>query len=151
MRMKRAFPIAAGAILAVGVCYCRWVLRSGAVFATGRTNAPNRAALVAVRDGVKIGAPHSDVLAAYWQLRTPDLRLRADEPTKWFIGMPLEFGARDWVLGCCISSSRMVELPQSESAQRTVPHQQMGRQTNSETTPGPSAQPTVVRSAASDG
>ena len=110
MRMKRSFLIATGVILVVGVYYYFWIFRSGDVFSTVESNTTNRAALVAVRDAVKIGASYSDVLAAYWRLKTSDLRLHADDSAHWLIRMPLEFGASDWVLRIEFQDGRVAQV-----------------------------------------
>lgn len=68
------------------------------VFTTPGRNEPNRAALVLIRDGIQLGDSHSQVLAAYWRLRTDSLRLSAEGPGYWYISTPLEFGASNWGL-----------------------------------------------------
>lgn len=102
----RAWLILA-AILVVAVYYGWWVFASGDVFYSSRRNVPNRAALRQVYEAVPVGASHAEVLAAYWQHRSDDLRLFADRPTKWVITMPLEFGASDWKLSLEFQEGRV--------------------------------------------
>jgi hypothetical protein len=108
--MKRSFLVVGGILLAVCVYYYVWIFRSGDFFTTRGSNAPNRTALVAVRDAVKIGASYSDVLAAYWRLKTSDLRLHADDSARWLIRMPYEFGASDWVLRIDFQDGRVAAV-----------------------------------------
>jgi hypothetical protein len=68
------------------------------VFRTRANNEPNRKALLQIHAAVAIGAPHAEVLAAYWKHRTDGLRLVADTPTAWWMTMPAELGATDWLL-----------------------------------------------------
>lgn len=98
MRFKRPQIIVAVILLLVGAYYCFWIFRSGDVFRSSARNAPNRAALLQIRDGVQLGATHTEVLEAYWKCRTDELQLRADWSTNWIVRMPMEFGASDWVL-----------------------------------------------------
>ena len=65
------------------------------IFHTSKRNEPNRAALIKIREAINVGASHAHVLAAYWSNRTDELKLFADRPTDWIIGMPSEFGASD--------------------------------------------------------
>jgi len=97
MKIKRSGVVAAIFILAAVVAWvkCFWFTE---VFRTHKSNEPQRAALLQIRDAVAIGASYADVLAAYWEHRTDSLRVFADRPDSWLITMPLEFGASDWKL-----------------------------------------------------
>jgi hypothetical protein len=97
MKLKRSHVVVAIMLLVVGVVWVRgfWFRE---VFRTRKSNEPNRTALLQIRDAVSIGASHADVLTAYWQHRTDELRLSAERPVGWSVRMPLEFGASDWML-----------------------------------------------------
>ena len=74
-----------------------WVtFRSGDVFFTHTQNAPNRTALLQLRDAIDLGASYSEVLAAYWRLRTIYLRLGVEDPATWVVSTPLEFLVTNW-------------------------------------------------------
>lgn len=94
-----ALVVGAGIVcmVGIGIVWVRgfWLTE---VFHNHKSNEPNRAALLQVRDAIAVGASHADVLAAYWQHRTEALKLVADGPAEWIITMPLEFGASDWTL-----------------------------------------------------
>jgi hypothetical protein len=84
-------------VLVVGSIWVRgfWFTE---IYHTQKSNEPNRRALLAIRDAINVGASHADVLTAYWQHRTPELKLSAEQPSIWSVGIPLEFGASDWGL-----------------------------------------------------
>lgn len=89
--------IVAITILVIGIVWAKgfWFTE---VFHTHESNKPRRIALLQIRNAISVGASHTEVLAAYWEHRTDQLRLSADSPTEWLITIPLEFGARDWKL-----------------------------------------------------
>lgn len=95
--MKPSHIIAAIIALVLGVVWVIVFWFNG-VFQTHKNNEPHRAALLQIHDELDLGASHSEVLAAYWLHRTDSMRLLADQPSRWVIRMPLEFGARDWNL-----------------------------------------------------
>jgi hypothetical protein len=98
VKFKRSHAIISVIGVLVAVYYGWWFFVSGDVFHSSKRNAPNRAALLRVYEAVNVGASHPEVLAAYWQHRTDELRLHAESPTTWGIRMPMEFGASDWNL-----------------------------------------------------
>lgn len=97
MKIKRSHVIIAVMALVVGIVWVRgfWFTE---VFRTHKSNEPQRAAILQIRDAVALDSPCSEVLAAYWEHRTDSLRLFADSATNWVITMPFEFGASDWNL-----------------------------------------------------
>ena len=108
--MKRRTRVAGTIILIVVlVAWVRYFWFSE-VFRLHRDNEANRAALLRVHSAVQPGASPDDVLRAYWQHRTDDLRLHADNPTRWVIRMPLEFGASDWLLWLEFKNGKVVAL-----------------------------------------
>lgn len=80
------------------------------VFRLHKSNASNRSALLQIRNAVPLGAPHAEVLAAYWRHRTDDLRLMADQPDWWLVRMPLEWGASDWTLSITFEDDRATAI-----------------------------------------
>ena len=98
VKFKRSHAIISVIVALAAAYYGWWFFASGDVFHSFTRNAPNRAVLLQVYEAVSVGASHSEVLSAYWQRRTDDLRLFADRPTDWIVTIPLEFGASDWKL-----------------------------------------------------
>jgi hypothetical protein len=86
------------AVMLAALCVIVWASIFTFVFHTHKRNAPHREALLQIRDAVSMGASRDDVLAAYWRFRSNALTLRQETATDWLISMPLEFGARDWLL-----------------------------------------------------
>jgi hypothetical protein len=107
MKFKRSHVIVSVVAVLAAVYYGWWFFASGEVFHSSRRNAPNRAALRQVYEAVPVGALYAEVLAAYWQHRSDDLRLFADRPTEWAITMPVEFGASDWKLSLEFQEGRV--------------------------------------------
>jgi hypothetical protein len=71
---------------------------SGDNFQRHSADAPNRQAILQRYSGVAVGADRETVLEEYWSRRTHDLRLDVDNPDRWLVSMPGEFGASDWTL-----------------------------------------------------
>ena len=81
------------------VAYYSWLIfGSGDWFFPHSKNAPNRVALLKIREGIHLGDGYESVLRSYWQHAPCDLRLSAGSSQAWSVSMPYEFGARDWVL-----------------------------------------------------
>jgi hypothetical protein len=97
VKTKRSHIIIAVMALVVGIVWVRWFWFAD-VFRTHKSNGPQRAAILQIRDAVALDTAYSEVLAAYWEHRTDSLRLFADSATNWVITMPFEFGANDWNL-----------------------------------------------------
>jgi len=95
--MKKSQLIGWGVLIAVIVLWVRFFWFTE-VFRTHSGNESNRASLLRVYDAIQLGDSASDVLEKYWQHRSHELELRADDPAHWFIRMPSEFGAADWRL-----------------------------------------------------
>jgi hypothetical protein len=98
VKIKRSHAVILVVVVLAAAYYGWWFFASGDMFHSSKRNAPNRAALLQVYETIGVGASHSEVLSAYWQHRTGDLRLFADKPAEWVVAMPLEFGASDWKL-----------------------------------------------------
>jgi hypothetical protein len=109
MKNTRSLLLAVIAVVIVGLVWVKgfWLTE---VFHTPANNEPNRKALLQMRAAIVTGTPHSDVLAAYWKYRTDALRLVADTPTHWFIRMPAELGASDWLLVIEFQDNRVVAV-----------------------------------------
>ncbi len=97
VKTKRSHVIIIVMALAIGIVWVRWFFVTD-VFRTHKSNEPQRAAILQIRDAVALDSPYSEVLAAYWGHRTDSLRLFADSASNWVITMPFEFGASDWNL-----------------------------------------------------
>jgi hypothetical protein len=97
---KRCWLLTASLVVGVAIVvyYGWWIFASGDVFHTAQRNAPNRVAIVRLHEDIDIGKSYADVLSAYWNARTDELRIRNDSPTEWAVQMPGEFGASDWTL-----------------------------------------------------
>ena len=81
------------------VAYFAWLIfGSGDWFFPHSKNAPNRVAILKIREEVHLGDGYESVLRSYWQYATRDLTLYAGSPQTWTVSMPTEFGARNWVL-----------------------------------------------------
>ncbi len=65
---------------------------------TEKANEPNRNALLELYGLVKLGDTYEAVLNAYWKTRTDELRIDVDSPDFWYVCMPGELGATDWIL-----------------------------------------------------
>jgi len=78
--------------------YGWWILASGDWFYTHSRNAPNRAAILKIRDGIRVGDDYEGVLRIYWQHATTDLRIDSGSSKLWAVSMPFEMGATNWVL-----------------------------------------------------
>ena len=79
--------------------YFAWLIfGSGDWFFPHAKNAPNRVALLKIREAIHPGDRYENVLKSYWQHASRDLILYAWSPQAWTVTMPHEFGARDWVL-----------------------------------------------------
>lgn len=116
MKRQVVHGIATLCVLLIVGGYVWWMLfGSGGVFRVQSQNAGNRAALVQIHRDIAVGATHGEVLAAYWQHRTDELRLRADSPTEWWISMPLEPGASDWTLELQFAADRVAVVRMSTS------------------------------------
>ena len=96
--MKRRRFIVGLIVALVGTFYGWWILASGEWFYTHWGNASNRAALLKIREEIRVGAGYEKALTIYWQHASPDLRLYSGSAKMWSISMPSEFGASDWVL-----------------------------------------------------
>jgi len=96
MKKSRVIPILL--VVLVVVTYGWWILASGEWFYTHRANAPNRAALLKIRNEIRIGDGYEKALNTYWQNASEDLRLYSGSPEIWSISMPSELGASEWVL-----------------------------------------------------
>jgi hypothetical protein len=95
--VKRSYLIA-GVAFVVALYYGWWIFWSGDNFRRHSANAPNRQAILQLYSGVAVGADRETVLQEYWSRRTHDLRLDVDNPDRWLVSMPGEFGASDWTL-----------------------------------------------------
>ena len=98
MKFKRSHVIISVIATLAAAYYSWWFFASGDVFHSSKRNAPNRTALLQLYEAVAVGSSHAEVLAAYWQHRTEELKLSAERPSAWSVRMPLEFGASDWLL-----------------------------------------------------
>ena len=88
-----------GFILVVVLAYYPWLIfASGDWFRTHHQNACNRAALLKIREDLRLGDGYEMVLRRYWQHASDDLTLYSGNPRGWSVSMPLEFGATDWAL-----------------------------------------------------
>src|SRR5262245_15234847 len=97
VKIKRSCLIFGLITFALGILWIRGFLFTE-VFRTHKANEPNRQALLRIQEAIILGASHAEVLAAYWQHRTNDLKLSAERPARWSIAMPGEWGASDWYL-----------------------------------------------------
>jgi hypothetical protein len=81
------------------VAYFSWLIfGSGDWFFPHSKNAPNRVAMLKIRERINLGDGYESVLRSYWQHASSDLMLYAGSPQTWTVSMPNEFGARNWVL-----------------------------------------------------
>src|SRR5688500_19689696 len=95
MQQKTILRVAALLILA----YYSWLLfGSGDWFFTHSKNAPNRVALMGIREEIKLGNGYEAVLKSYWRNKSKDLTLHAGSPQIWTVSMPHELAASNWVL-----------------------------------------------------
>jgi hypothetical protein len=97
VEMRRRYLIAGVAGVAA-LYYGWWLFWSGDNFRRHSDNAANRQAILQIHSGVAVGADRETVLQAFWSSRTHDLRLDVDNPDRWLVSMPGEFGASDWTL-----------------------------------------------------
>ncbi|MDB6110800.1 MAG: hypothetical protein JWR69_2550 [Pedosphaera sp.] len=98
MKLKRSHTILSVIVALAAAYYGWWFFASGDVFHSPERKVHNRAMLLQLYETVGVGASQPEVLSAYWQHRTDDLRLIADQPTNWAVTMPSELGASDWRL-----------------------------------------------------
>ena len=104
MQQKTILRVAALLILA----YYSWLLfGSGDWFFTHSKNAPNRVALIGIREEIKLGNGYEAVLKSYWWKKSKDLTLYAGCPQIWTVSMPHELGASNWVLYIEFSDERV--------------------------------------------
>ena len=97
-----------GVIAALIVSYLVWwVFFTPDFINTHGSNASNRATLIKVRENIRIGDSYENVLRAYWQHRSPDLRLDPVNPQLWLVSMPNEIFAKDWVMYIDFSDGRV--------------------------------------------
>jgi hypothetical protein len=96
MQLKRPRFIVTAVVTLVTSYFFWWIFLSGDVFSTHEHNSPKRAALVQLRDAIDLGASYSEVLAAYWRLRTLHLTLGVEDPATWVVSTPLEFLVTNW-------------------------------------------------------
>ena len=89
---------------------CWWIFLSGDLLYTHERNAPNRAMLAQLHANIALGASYSDVLRAYWQLRTIDLQLRVYDPAKWIITTPLEPLEDNWEMAIEFHDGRVTAV-----------------------------------------
>jgi hypothetical protein len=95
MKQKKILGLA-GLLL---VAYYSWLIfGSGDWFFTHSKNAPNRVAMLKIREGIQLGDGYESVLKNYWQHAPTDLSLFAGSSETWTVSTPLELGARNWVL-----------------------------------------------------
>lgn len=87
--------------------YAWWIFVSGDWFYTHGRNAPNRAAILKMREELRVGDGYEKALRIYWQHAPKDLRLDSGSPETWTVSMPFEIGASDWVLYLDFSDSKI--------------------------------------------
>ena len=68
------------------------------VFHTKIQNGPNRQALSVMMQNLSIDDSKEDFDKIYEKYKTDKLNLYKSEGNQWYVRMPIEFGATDWIL-----------------------------------------------------
>ncbi len=79
------------------------------MFSSHRANAGNRQALIRIHDHLTVGQSIEDVRVAFGRYKTDELKFHEDEK-EVVITMPLEFGAKDWLLRVEIENGSITEV-----------------------------------------
>jgi hypothetical protein len=101
-------------VLAVVFAAALWwvwlfVFSSDAVFRLPFSNEENRVQLLELRDRIKLGQNYEEVLEHFWanEGRHRELRLTTDSRDCWYISMPHEVLATDWLLYVSFDNARV--------------------------------------------
>lgn len=97
-------------VVLITAYYCWLIFCSGDFFSSHARNTLNRAAILKMRDELRIGDSYEKVLRSYWQHASSDLQLYAGSPKSWSVSMPPQVGAREWVLRLDFTNGRLSAL-----------------------------------------
>jgi hypothetical protein len=125
---KQKFIITFVAAL-LGAYYAWWIFASGDWFYTHPGNASNRAAILTIREELRIGDGYQKALRTYWRFASKDLRLDSGSPQTWSVSMPSEFGAREWVLYLDFSDGKVsgIRVRTSDGPRPSLAPEDVGR------------------------
>ncbi len=105
--MKRSNLIAGAFAALVAGYFIWWVFLTPDFVTWHRFNAENRTSLLKVRESIRLGDGYEDVLRAYWQHASSELRLVPVSPKTWSVSMPHEILAMDWVMYIDFSNGKV--------------------------------------------
>ena len=105
--MKKQKFIITGAAALLVAYYALWIFGSGDWFYTHARNASNRAAILKMRDDLRVGDSYDKALRIYWQYAPKDLTLYSGSPQTWSVSMPSEFSEREWVMYLDFSEGKL--------------------------------------------
>jgi hypothetical protein len=98
------------AVLGVGIVLLIFFLFVTFGFRSATRNKENRAALLQMRELINPGDSYEKVSRVFWEQRTSELWLIAENPSEWMVRMPLEFGASDWTLLITFEEGRVSKV-----------------------------------------
>ena len=110
MKVRLSHILIASAVVLIGLYYYNFIFRVGDVFLPHSKNAPNREALIRLRDSIQLDDDYSAALSAYWQQRTDSLKLHVDSRDHWYVSTPVEFADTKWGLRIEFRAGRVSAL-----------------------------------------
>lgn len=95
---KRGVLIDGLLILILAAAFIWLLFFSGFIFRTHAQNTQNRDAMLRIRESIALGTGVAEVRGTIDRLRTHELVLMEDSPTRWRLEMPAEGGEQAWKL-----------------------------------------------------